>query len=115
MTAPNAPDFAALGIASSAVEVMEAAVPEPTLVAESAERASRRLPPVRRRAGPLPADDRAVVTADAVASLRRTLLGLLLANDSLGEVSTALARVGLQLLTYPPGADALAERLTREL
>jgi hypothetical protein len=115
VTASNAPDFAALGIASSAVEVMEAAVSEPTLVAEAAERASRRPPPVRRRAGPLPAEDRAVVTADAVASLRRTLLGLLLASDNLGEVGAALARVGLQLRGFPPTADDLAERLRKSL
>ncbi len=115
MTASNAPDFAALGIAGSGVEIMEAAVSEPTLVAEAAERAARRLPPVRRRAGPLPLAERQRVCAESAEVLKRVTLGLLLATDSVAEVNGVLAKAGLTLRTFPPTGDQLAAQLGRGL
>jgi hypothetical protein len=113
MTAHDPADLRELGIDASGDQISEAAASEPEIAAETAARGPKK--PLRRRAGPLPPEDRAEFVSQTVASLRRTLLALLLATEDPAELNRALASVHLELRRYPPGLDGLASQIGRSL
>lgn len=109
MTAPDAPGLRELGIDCADGALMDAARAEPAIVAEVQERQARaRVAPVRRRVGPLPPGERAVITAEAVEMLTRATLSMLIACDTPFEVDSVLARAGLELRRSMPNPDHLA-------
>jgi hypothetical protein len=107
VTAPDAPGLRELGIDADDAALIEAASKEPEIAAEVSERQARARAQ-RRRAGPLPPRERAVLAAEAVDLLTRATLSLLVACDTPSEVDGALARAGLELRRAGPNPDHLA-------